>query len=76
MGFLKKLYKGIRIGVKVTHKLDQAGIIDVNEAKIVDKVLDTIHDEKDNYDQRERLRDAAHGAFGGKTGADRDFRKP
>lgn len=75
MKFLKKLYRGIRIGTKVVNKLDAAGIIDVNEAKIVDKILDTIHEEKDDYDRRERIRDASNGVFGGRTGADSNPRK-
>lgn len=70
MRFLKKLYRGIRIGTKIVTKLDAAGIVDVNEARIVDKVLDTIEGEKDDYDRRERIRDASNGIFGGKTGAD------
>ena len=70
MRFLKKLYRGIRIGTKIATKLDAAGIVDVNEAKIVDKILDTVADEKDDYDRRERIRDASNGIFGGRTGAD------
>lgn len=61
--------------MKVTASLDKAGIIDVNEAKIIDKVLEIATEEKDAYDRAERIRDAANGVFGGRTGADGKFRE-
>ena len=68
MKFLKKLYKGFRIGTRVVTELDKAGIIDVNEAKIVDKVIQTIQGETDADNARERIRDASNGVLGPRTG--------
>lgn len=65
--FLKKLYKGIRIGVKIANELDKAGVVDINEAKIVDKALDELSSSKEK-DGPDDLRKS--GVTGAKIGPD------
>lgn len=74
MRFLRKLYKGIKVGIKVTAKLDALGIVDVNEAKIAAKIIETVENEKDADDLRDRLRESGN-VFTGGAGPG-DFRSP